>query len=124
MTLYRVHMTLARNDEYPNGSPAHGYDAVLPLDSEMRLDPEAWRQHSKECAVRRFWGDEEDAHGRLRHIGRGWVIDYDEDEVDDNEPFFKLDKHVVRPGEYLSVTEWDGEMRTFYVVTADPLAGS
>ena len=119
MTLYRVHMTLARNEEYPNGSPAHGYDIVVPLDASMKLDPDAWKAHAKECVVRRFWQGEPDQ--KLRHIGRGWAIDYDLSTPEADEPFFKLDRHEFKSGEYLSVTEQDGEMQTFRIVTVEPL---
>ncbi len=123
MTLYHVHMSLARNEEHPNGSPAHGYDLVVPLDAEMKLDPEAWKTHAKECTVRRFWQDEPDQKGLLRHIGRGWVIDYDMTTPEGDEPFFKLDRDEFKSGEYLSVMEQDGEMQTFRIVTVEPLKG-
>ncbi|MDZ4382169.1 MAG: hypothetical protein U0942_12600 [Parvibaculum sp.] len=121
MTLYHVHMTLARNEEHPNGSPAHGYDLVVPLDAEMKLDPQAWKAHAKECTVRRFWAGEGDQKGLLRHIGRGWSIDYDISTPEADEPFFKLDRHEFKAGEYLSVQEQDGEMQTFRIVTVEPL---
>ena len=38
-----------------------------------------------------------------------------------DEPFFKLDRHKFAAGEYLSVTEEDGEMLTFRVATVTPL---
>ena len=123
MTLYHVHMTLARHEEFPNISPAHGYDLVVPLDGGMKLDPAAWKAHAKECTVRRFWQGEADQKGLLRHIGRGWAIDYDATTPEADEPFFKLDRHEFKSGEYLSVTEQDGEMQTFRIVTVEPLKG-
>ena len=114
-------MTLARNEEFPNGSPAHGYDLVVPLDADMKLDPDAWKVHAKECTVRRFWANEEEQKGFLRHIGRGWVIDYDMTTREGDEPFFKLDRHEFKAGEYLSVMEQEGEMQTFRIVTVEPL---
>ncbi|MDO8423246.1 MAG: hypothetical protein Q7S99_13905 [Parvibaculum sp.] len=117
MTLHRVHLTLARNEEYPTGSPAHGYDLVVPLDAAGMLDAEGWKAHSKACTVRRFWQGEEDRKGLLRHIGRGWAIDYDASTREADEPFFKLDKHIFKTGEYVSVTEEDGEMLTFRIDT-------
>lgn len=120
MTLYRVHMVLARNDEFPEGSSAHGYDFVVPLDQGKKLDPVAWKSHTKDCIVHRFWVREDDRRGRLRHAGSSWFIDYDEKIEGDEEPFFKLDRHEVKPGEYLSVTEPDGETRTFRIVSVEP----
>jgi|TARA_R110000824_G_scaffold118960_19_gene272694 hypothetical protein len=121
MTLFHVRMTLARNEDFPNGSPAHGYDLVVPLDGEAMLDAEEWKNHSKSCTVRRFWEGEADRKGLLRHIGRGWLIDYDATTREADEPFFKLDRHKFAAGEYLSVTEEDGEMLTFRVATVTPL---
>lgn len=121
MTLYHIHMTLARNEDYPNGSSAHGYDLVVPLDEKMMLDPDEWKAHAKECIVRRFWQGEPDQKGLLRHIGRGWVVDYDATTPEGDEPFFKLDRHEFKAGEYLSVREQDGDMQTFRIVTVEPL---
>ena len=121
MALYRVHMTLARNEDFPNGSRDHGYEMVVPLDKEDMLDAEDWKVHSKECSVRRFWGDDEVQLGLLRHIGRGWTIDFDLSTPSGDEPFFKLDRHKITPGEYLSVKDQDGEMRTFHIETVKPV---
>ena len=71
--------------------------------------------------MRRFWEGEPDQKGLLRHIGRGWVIDYDATTREGDEPFFKLDRHEFKSGEYLSVTEQDDEMQTFRIVTVEPL---
>ncbi len=120
MTLYRVHMTLARNDKFPEGSNAHGYDFVVPLDASMKLDPDSWKAHAQDCVVRRFWGDKQAERGLLRHAGKSWFIDYDVTAEGDEEPFFKLDRHEVKPGEYLSVSEPDGETRTFRIVSVMP----
>jgi len=48
------------------------------------------------------------------------VIDYDPSTTDDNEPFFKLDKHKLEVGEYLSVKEADGDLVTFQIVSVQP----
>ena len=121
MTLHHIRMILARNEDHPSGSSAHGYDLVLPLDAEMMLDPDEWKVTAKECVVRRFWQGEPYQKGVLRHIGRGWVIDYDVTTPEGDEPFFKLDRHEFKAGEYLSVLEQDGEMQTFRIVTVEPL---
>lgn len=121
MSLHHVRLTLARNENFPNGSLDHGYDLVVPLDKEGMLDAEGWKTHAKSCNVRRFWNGEEDRNGLLRHIGRGWLIDYDASTREGDEPFFKLDRHPLRAGEYVTVTEEDGEQLTFRVATVEPL---
>ena len=50
-------------------------------------------------------------------VGRGWHFDYDAHDSDDDEPLFKLDRHIIKQGEYLSITEHDGVMRTFKIVS-------
>ena len=66
--------------------------------------------------MRRFWEHEPDEQGTLRHVGLGWHFHYDGQDVDDDEPLFKLDRHSIVENEYLSVTEHDGVLRTFRVV--------
>ncbi len=123
MALYHVRLILARNKDFPEGSPKRGYDLVVPLDGEMRLDAEGWKAQPKKCTVRRFWEDEADQLGLLRHIGRGWAIDYDTATPEADEPFFKLDRHEFKLGEYLSVTEQDGEMQSFRIASVEPVKG-
>jgi hypothetical protein len=120
MTLHRIHMNAARSEEFPEGSDKHGYDFVAPLDADNHLDPKAWKVHKEDCVVRRFSNGEPDERGLLRHIGKGWTIDYDPNTPEGDEPFFKLDKHLISVGEYLSVREDDGEMRTFHIVAVQP----
>jgi hypothetical protein len=79
--LKRIRLELARSKEFPNGSTAHGYEFVAPLDGEAHIDPALWRQHRDRCRVRRFW-DEEAEVGHLVHRPGGsehaqWVFDYD-----------------------------------------------
>lgn len=120
MALYRVHLHLARSKEYPEGSSRCGYEFVVPLDDEMKLDPEQWKNHKDDCTVHRFWEGEEDLRGKLRHVGKGWKFDYDENDDEDDELFFKLDRHKLAEGEYVSIRERDGEMHTFKVVAVRP----
>jgi hypothetical protein len=122
MTLYSVRLELARTKEFPEGSSAHGYEFVAPLDKTGHLDAEAWPQAKKRCTVRRFQSGGADEHGVLVHAGRGWHFDYDRKARDDDEPLFKLDRHLIKQGEYLSVTEHDGVVRPFRIVSVRALA--
>ena len=118
MTLFNVRLELARSKEFPEGSSLHGYEVTAPLDAAGHLDAEVWRAKKSACTVRRFTRGEADEHGRLVHVGKGWHFDYDADDTDDDERVFKLDRHTIKQGEYLSITEHDGVMRTFKVVSA------
>ena len=127
MALNRVHLELARSPEHPQGSRQHGYDLVAPLDDDGHLQVEAWRRERERCRVRRFWAGEPDENGLLVHKrggvgGATWAFDYDPNSSDDDEPAFKLDRHRIVPGEYISVTEHDGVRRTFRVVRVRPMA--
>ena len=113
MTLKIIRLELARTPEFPTGSQAHGYEFIAPLDATGALDMEEWKKHRKACTVWHFWGDEEE-HGHLIHSRRGWAFSYEPGE-DDDEAIFRFASHVFRDGEYLSITEHDGESRPFKV---------
>ena len=118
MPLKRIHLELARNKEFPNGSRRHGYDLTAPLDDDGHLVAAEWKRERDRCRVRRFWAGEADEIGLLAHRpGGAWVIDYDPSTKADDEPGFKFDKHRFAPGEYVSITEHDGEQRTFRVIS-------
>lgn len=121
MVWRRIRLELARTPDFPNGSPEHGYEIVAPTNAEQHLDEAAWREDKARAYVRRFWGDEEDEHGTLIHTRhRVWAFSYEPGEEDD-EPIFRLEHHLLAPGEYVSITEHDGETRTFVVVSSEPL---
>ena len=113
--LKRIRLELARMPGFPDGASDCGYEFVAPLDAEGHLDAEAWKVNRERCSVRRFWRGEAEEQGHLLHARNRWLFSYAEGE-DDDEPIFKFDRHVMRPGEYLSITEHDGETRTFRVV--------
>ncbi len=119
--LTKIKMELARTDGYPEGSRLHGYEFVAPLTQDGRIDAAEWRAEKEKCVVRRFWHGEPDMLGTLRHVGQGWRFDYDKHETSDDEPFFKLDKHRLATGAYVSVTEHDGVQRPFKIVETIPL---
>ena len=41
--------------------------------------------------------------------------------TDDDQPGFKFDRHRFIPGEYVSIRERDGDMRTFRIVSVRDL---
>lgn len=118
--LNRIRLELARTDGFPEGSARHGYEFVAPLTADGHLDAAAWHRVKDACTVTRFWDDEPDEHGRLRHVGSGWRFDYRAGDDEDDEPLFKLDRHVLAPGQYVSVTEHDHVLRPFRVVSVTP----
>jgi hypothetical protein len=121
MNLMRILLTLARTEKFPGGSTDHGYEFIAPLTNDGHIDAAGWKEVKKACTVRRFWNGEPDKAGMLRHVGQGWRFDYDPNRSDDDEPFFKLDKHSLSPGAYVSVDEGDGDPLPFKVVSVIPV---
>ena len=121
MALTRIRLELARTANHPEGSSAHGYEFIAPLTDDDHIDADAWREAKDQCKVFRFWEGEPDEHGKLRHVGHGWRFDYKAEEDEDDEPFFKLDRHAIVPGAYVSITEHDGVQRPFRVVSVVPV---
>jgi hypothetical protein len=126
-TLKRIRLHLARSKEFPEGSSRHGYEFVAPLDANGHIDPALWRQHREHCRVHRFWEGESDQVGRLTHKPGGaeharWVFDYDESRADDDEAGYRFGGHAFKLGEYVSITEDDGDVHTFRVVSVEAAA--
>ena len=117
--LKHIRLELARTPDFPNGSAAHGYELVAPLDPKGHLDTAVWRSSKAACTVRRFWAGEDDEHGTLVHTRGGWAFSYAPGE-DDDEPVYRLDRHRFVVGEYVTVTEHDGIARPFRVVEVAP----
>lgn len=116
MTMKRVRLELARDHDFPNGSREHGYEFAAPLDEDGRLLLDDWRKSSTRCRVKRFWPGEKDEIGLLVNRKGGWAFDYNPEDTEDDEPGFKFESHRIVPGEYISIREHGGTMRTFRIV--------
>src|SRR5688500_1089239 len=115
--LKTIRLELARTKDDPEGRTDTGYAFQAPLRPDGHLDAEAWKTHRAECRVLRFFPKEKMQQGALLHLGPDrWVFSYEKGREDD-EPAFKFDHHRFVPGEYVSVTEHDGETRTFKVAS-------
>ncbi|HEX5958745.1 MAG TPA: hypothetical protein VFY92_08835 [Hyphomicrobiaceae bacterium] len=112
----RIKIVLARDHQFPNGSSERGYEFAAPLDDAGHIVRDEWRQQRERCRVIRFWPGAKNEVGLLVHRGGGWAFDYDPKSTDDDEPGFKFDCHRFVPGEYVSIKERDGELRTFRIV--------
>lgn len=121
----RIRLELARAKDFPDGSVTHGYEFVAPLDGSGHLDAALWHKYRDHCRVRRFWGDEEET-GRLIHQPGGpehahWMFDYADEPAYDDEPGYRFGAHSFRYGDYVSITDDTGEIRTFRVVSVLPV---
>jgi hypothetical protein len=117
MPVKTIRLELARTPEFPEGRADCGYELVAPLKEDGTIDRDAWRRQRNACTVRRFWTGQKEERGVLAHGRNGWYFDYDVAAVEDDEPLFRLDRHVFKIGEYVSVTEHDKVQRTFRVAS-------
>jgi hypothetical protein len=123
MALKRIRLELARTREFPQGNPNCGYEFIAPLREDGQFDAESWKRHREDCIVRRFWQGEDDQHGMLVHgPGGRWKFSYVPDEEDDDEPIFKFNRHVMKQGEYISITDYDGVARPFHIISVHSFA--
>jgi hypothetical protein len=127
--LKHIRLQLARSKEFPSGSSHHGYDLVAPLDENGHIDLELWRKHQKDCRVRRFWENEEDATGLLVHRPGGaeharWMFDYGAGSDEDEEAGYRFGAHTFATGEYVSIRDHTGELHTFEVTAVEPIGRS
>jgi hypothetical protein len=118
-----VRLELARDQEFPNGSKERGYDFVAPLDAKGHIDREAWKDTRDFCRVKRFWARERDEVGHVVHKrGDVWAFHYDvHGDANQDEAGFKFNTHAFVPGEYVSIKEQDGDLRTFRVASVQEL---
>ena len=115
--LRRVRLELARDHDFPNGSSERGYDFIAPLDSKGHVDLDAWKELRERCRVRRFWANAPEEVGHIVHKRGGlWAFHYDiHGDPAHDETGFRFESHAFVPGEYVSIKEQDGVMRTFRV---------
>lgn len=111
-----IRLELARTPEYPDGSSAHAFVLRLPVDDNGMLEQRILRNPDQRPTVRRFWPGEPEREGVVVPKGRGWVFSYEPGESDD-EALFHLENHPVKVGQYLTITDTDGEELPFKVVS-------
>lgn len=121
MTWYSIRLDLSRSPEFPEGSADHCYLIQAPLDAAGMIDAAAVRVAPDRAKVLRSWPDEAERTGHLAHRRRQWLFSYMPGE-DDDETVFHLETHALRIGDYITVTERDGEQLCFRVVRCDALA--
>ena len=121
MSLMTIRLELGRTADAPQGDTNHGYEFIAPLNRDGHLDIAEWVAEKDRCGVRSFRPGRSERRGMLRHVGRGWRFDYLPGRTDDDEPLFKLDRHVIAPGLYVTITEEDGIERPFRIVAVKPV---
>jgi len=116
MSLSRIVMRLARNPgSEVGGDDRRGYTLTAPLTATGLLDAEAYANARESCSVRRFAPDEDAVTGRLARRGQNWFFDYDRQSSDDDEPVHRLGDHHFVVGEYVTMTDEDGQPLTYRI---------
>lgn len=118
-SLKRVRLELARDHDHPEGSRSHGYDFIAPIDENGHIVADEWKRLRDRCRVKRFWASEQDMVGHIvRKPGGSWAFHYDiHGEPDADESGYRFDQHAFKRGEYVSIREHDGVLRTFRVIS-------
>ena len=118
MSLSRIVMRLARNPgtEFAGGDDHRGYALTAPLTPDGHLDAAQYARNKDACLVRRFAPDEDPADGHLARSGQRWFFDYEDGDVADDEPVYRLGEHRFAVGEYVTITDEDGRPLTYKVV--------
>jgi hypothetical protein len=124
VTIKKVRLELARDQDFPQGSARHGYEFTAPLDENGHIDPDQWHKARAKCRVKRFWDGEQTEVGHvIRKPGGAWAFHYDiNGDEDDDETGYRFGAHSFVPGEYVSIKEHDDELRTFRVVSVTDVA--
>lgn len=117
MALRKIRLELARCQEFPEGNPHHGYEFVAALDKDGQFDPVEWKANRSKCVVRRFWTGPDETGVLVHSHGNRWAFSYVPAEEEDDESLFRFEHHVFKPGEYISIKEHDGKLRTFRVAS-------
>ncbi len=97
-----------------------GYVFQLPLDNNMRLLEDDWKQNDRPYIVTRFWQGEDEVHGVLvLHMRNSWLIKYGFPLSSD--PTVQLGEETMRVGEYLSIRDHSDEMHSFLITSIDEI---
>lgn len=114
-----IRLELARTADFPEGSASRCYLLRLPIGQDGLIDESAIKDAPERATVRRFWPNQPDLSGYVIRTANGWALSYRPGE-DDDESVFHLENHALRLGEYITLTEPDGEKLPFRVASLVP----
>lgn len=123
--MYKIRLELARSKREPQGSPGDGYEFHAPLDASYHIDLQSWKENRALCFVHRLENHQMVERGILAHMpggvgGATWAFDYDYEADGDEEAGYRFGAHAFTPGEYVSISDQGGELRTYKVAKVTP----
>ena len=120
MNWKNIRLELARTADFPEGSASRCYLLRLPVDDDGLIDKDAIDRAPAQATVRRFWPNQPDLSGYVIRTPQGWAFSYRPGEEDD-ETLFHLEWHPLRIGNYITLTEPDGQQLPFRVASLNQL---
>lgn len=120
MNWKQIRLTLARTPEYPSGSSEHAYELVLPVGTDGIIDLAAFERMPGRATVQRLWPGQDTMRGAILRQKGGFVFSYAPGEADD-EQIFHLENHPLRLGEYITLTEPDGDRLAYQIAAVRAL---
>lgn len=114
MTWNLVRLALARTPQFPEGSDEHAYELIVPLLADGRIDAKAFAATPASATVQRILPGEGVQRGQILHRRSGWAFSYAPGDADD-EAVFHLENHPLVAGNYVTLTEPDGDVLPFRV---------
>ncbi|SFG01309.1 hypothetical protein SAMN05518801_105177 [Novosphingobium sp. CF614] len=115
-----VRLTLARTREFPEGSQEHAYELIVPLLSDGRIDREAFTASPARATVQKILPGQGVTRGQVLRKQGGWAFSYAPGDADD-EAVFHMENHPLALGNYVTLTEPDGDALPFRVAAVQPL---
>lgn len=116
----RIRLSLARTPEYPEGSEAHLYELFLPLGPDGLIDRKAFDAAPGKATVQHIRPGEAVRRGAILHKPGGWAFSYEPGDADD-EDVFHLENHPLSPGNYVTLTEPDGDRLPYRITAVQPV---
>ena len=121
----KIRLELARSKGHAEGSPGDGYEFVAPLDATDHIDLETWKRERGRCFVHRMEKGITVERGLLVHRAGGaggstWAFEYGPGGEVEEDAGYRFAAHAFTPGEYVSVRDEDGDLRTYRVASVKP----
>lgn len=127
MPLVLVTLSLAAGPGFPMGSVDHRYALQLALDASGHPDAHAWAEDPAPWRAQRFRPDAAPEPGDVQYDGEnGWFIRFSTSAAecfDAPEARFDPGHSPIRPGEHATITEPDGGVFDYRIVSVAAVDG-